>query len=1219
MDFNFDPYYDDFQDSNGPRENNYMRILFKPGYAVQARELTQLQSILQNQIKQFGDHVFKDGSPVIGGHLTLDTRVKSIKLNPQYALEDIDLSLFANQLIREDSGTTSKRAVVVATDDTQTYPTLMIRYLRGTSFANDETIRVAASAATKATLISASAETTGSVVSINEGVFYVNGFFVHVPEQTIVLDPYSSTPSFRIGLEIDETLVDEAQDSTLLDPAQGSFNYQAPGADRYQFSLVLAHRTLDSTDDSSFFELLRVENGVVTKQIKYPLYSEIEKTLARRTYDESGDYTVYPFRVTAQANSSATKFDLEIESGKAYIKGFEFETIGSTILSADKARTSSTSKDYDLSLEYGNYVAVANLFSGNNGIVDTSAYGTLDLHTVPVANINTSGVAGYSNTKIGSARIRNITRRNDSTFYVYLLDINTSPTVVTVASASLNANSIVLPATFSAYNNAYTNVAISITAGNANGDYRMITSYDGTTKTAFVDRNFSQNAAANTVVSLNYAVKDIDSIVQTPASYATSVYAGKDPTAAIYTNMDIDVSSKTAAGNTYLSSTNLNRLVFKFPEQYVAQNLFSNADFYHRKLLTNQTFDSSGNLTISSGSGLTANESFYFGSDGAFTSSAVANTNFMVLVKNKQSSNTSNGAIINLARTGSGIYRTTSTQATINTGHTGPFTADVFVNLKVSDTEVTYRRSKTLYGNTSNTALRTTDRYNNGTAVTGASDVYIDTSNGFVWFTNTSNIVKTPGVKQSLYLPDVISIIKIFDSGNTLYAPNVQNTIYDITSNYLFDSGQTDNYYDHASIILRDSASPPRGQTAVMLQFYDHSSTLGYFDADSYSSSAYANNQIPLYSPRTSETFSLRDAIDFRPTRDKLTTATTFTGLKVPNPDFPMEVTYGFYLPRIDKLVATKDKEFKLLTGSPSIRPVPPSDSTDGMTLYTVYIPPYTANIRDIKLTYHENKRYTMRDIGRLEKRIEQVEYYTTLSLLEAQARSASVLYENAVLEKEKYGIVVDQFDGFNIADNKNPDLICQLSYNELKPYKITTPITLQLVSNTGAYGDNDKSYSLAYTETPAITQNAATKAISVQPYLFGQFVGQIRLTPETDYWVSSVLAPIIATTPGNTTTPATPPVVAPSVPTTGTSVPITWNSNVNLGSSTLTGTVNNLTYIGYGFVNWQSYLNTQLQVPVSTQTTQQTIIAPDATTTLAVGGSIINTGSGGGGKIFLV
>ena len=59
-DFNVSPYYDDFAENK-----NFHRVLFRPAFAVQARELTQSQSILQNQLERFGDHVFKQGAMVI--------------------------------------------------------------------------------------------------------------------------------------------------------------------------------------------------------------------------------------------------------------------------------------------------------------------------------------------------------------------------------------------------------------------------------------------------------------------------------------------------------------------------------------------------------------------------------------------------------------------------------------------------------------------------------------------------------------------------------------------------------------------------------------------------------------------------------------------------------------------------------------------------------------------------------------------------------------------------------------------------------------------------------------------------------------------------------------------------------------------------------------------------------------------------------------------------
>ena len=72
---NISPYYDDYDKSD-----QFYKVLFKPGFPVQARELSTLQSILQNQVESFGTHMFKDGSMVIPGgiavsytHLTLST------------------------------------------------------------------------------------------------------------------------------------------------------------------------------------------------------------------------------------------------------------------------------------------------------------------------------------------------------------------------------------------------------------------------------------------------------------------------------------------------------------------------------------------------------------------------------------------------------------------------------------------------------------------------------------------------------------------------------------------------------------------------------------------------------------------------------------------------------------------------------------------------------------------------------------------------------------------------------------------------------------------------------------------------------------------------------------------------------------------------------------------------------------------------------------------
>ena len=73
--YNIAPYYDDYDETK-----NYHRIQFRPGHAVQARELTQIQTAFQSQLDKLGQYNFKDGSRVVGGKVTINTEYDFIKL-----------------------------------------------------------------------------------------------------------------------------------------------------------------------------------------------------------------------------------------------------------------------------------------------------------------------------------------------------------------------------------------------------------------------------------------------------------------------------------------------------------------------------------------------------------------------------------------------------------------------------------------------------------------------------------------------------------------------------------------------------------------------------------------------------------------------------------------------------------------------------------------------------------------------------------------------------------------------------------------------------------------------------------------------------------------------------------------------------------------------------------------------------------------------------------
>ena len=310
MNFNQSPYFDDFDELK-----QFYRVLFRPGVAVQAREMNQLQSILQNQVTKFGNHIFKDGSMVIPGQVSYNDKARYVKLSST-TLGGNSLSYLEGKEISVNVDGSGLRAYVITTVATDGVDpdTLIVHYVSGgqvladgsnqtTGFkflagqqlfvVGEATFSVVVSEATSAITPDYSA-----VAQINEGVYYLAGHFVTVPQSTVVVDKYVvdvTNISYKIGIQYTESVVTENEDNTLIDNANGTLNYAAPGAHRYKISTEFVKYDLD-TDTDGFVELIRVLNGVVLKIQNRALYNVLEDTLARRTFDESGNYVVNDFR-----------------------------------------------------------------------------------------------------------------------------------------------------------------------------------------------------------------------------------------------------------------------------------------------------------------------------------------------------------------------------------------------------------------------------------------------------------------------------------------------------------------------------------------------------------------------------------------------------------------------------------------------------------------------------------------------------------------------------------------------------------------------------------------------------------------------------------------------------------------------------------------------------------------------------------------------------------
>lgn len=1043
INFNTEPYYDNFDETK-----KFYRILYKPGYAVQARELTQMQTVLQDQIKKFGQHIFKEGTIVLGGQRSFDSDIVSIKLDNSYAGTNISISSFNGvEIVGQTSGTKGYSKIAVAADSTNPH-TLLVKITSGTDFTPGEVVTCVVNSITyNATIQAATATTspfsTAMLFSINSGVFFVNSHFVYLEPQIIAVDAYSNTSSKNIGFVVNERAVSYEEDESLLDNAQGTFNYAAPGADRYEIDLVLTAKNLDATLNN-FFEVARIVDGQLVVNLDKTVYSEIGKELARRTFDESGDYTVknWPIQILDDIDGDSTKFTVALDPGKAYVKGYEFETINQEYLSLDRARDFATTSGINTNVNYGNFINVTNMFGAFLTNAATNAYTSVELHNVVRTSVTSAS------TKIGTARVR----------------------FIQLSSGS--------PGTSAVYKMYLFNIAMS------------------------TGQNF----------------KNVESII-----YADGAGTYVDSGANIHTSSKIGAVD---SGDAFLSGTDAPGLVFPLSNQFIK-------DVYTTEYRTQKTITP---LSFSSGqaySTLGENEQWVGGP--GLVSSTNKNTHYHVVFTSVTTPGSTGYTAGSIADFSSGA-RTITISGTPNANHLATFNLQ---DAAFSGTAVLVA-TVDLSNQASNTRSKQLSSYTKVIIGTGS----------------TGGLNTVSGNRDSLGISDIYDVAGIYNIGTNngsavtvnpttgaITWGSVANT--NVTSRYVVDNGQRAELYDHGSLILNGAPPTATHYLLVVLRNFIHTGT-GFLTKNSYIGTNYSD--IPSFTdPATGINYNLRDCIDFRPVRS--TGSTVLTNAQLQDPDSTLEVNYDYYLGRMDKIIAMPDKTFNIKKGIPALYPTVPSDDTNGMTIYAIIIPPYTSSVGDIGVKYVDNKRYTMRDIGRLDKRIQNLEYYTQLSLLEKQAKDTSIP-DASNFEKFKNGFVVDPFTSQDIfaaaattwserrwswwtnwfngsnswntfgALNYNANSISEpanIDFNAaIDPLnqELRAPFTIDFLAfddpalvNTSRRGPL---VTLGYTEVSAISQMLATKAENINPFNVIKFIGKVNLEPSFDQWVDTTVLPAV-------------------------------------------------------------------------------------------------------------
>lgn len=1064
------PYFDDFDISK-----NFLKVLFKPSVSVQTRELNQLQSIIQNQIGTLSDSIYKDGSVVKDGRLIFKNDVDYIKLKSSYLSDSFDYSRFQGRKLY-GSTTEIVASVFDGFNETTTNPaTLYFNYLSSGinqektfqesevlklcnyiyvtdidgTFTINETIVGQTSGATAKLLLlennritlvyltatrflanelligsSSSSEAIysygetdqymcqvqssididspigfGSFVLVSSGIYYINNYFVNVNPQQIILSEYGTLVSAKVGFNKETVFIDATEDNSLYDNANGTPNENAPGADRLSINLALGYFNLFEDVPDQFVEILRINNSnIIFNNSTDSTWSNLIDLLAKRTYDESGNYTVKPFIVDIQEflnedsnngiydesffgfstvqealNSSIEMFGetypgtshlyqykyypltshnaflqaardrvcLGINSGLAYVFGYEVDLANRIYVPMKKARDLGVANNSIVNINYGNYCLVDNLYNLPN---------IYQLEKV----ILTDNATFNASNEIGTARIRMIIHESGTygssteVFRVYLSDIEMN----TGKSFSSDVKSM------------------GIDVGNG----------------------FNAQSVLDTYGKFN--LYDIDK--------------------------------------------NIN--IFNLPQNAV-QSLDNVS--YAYELVTQGTVDATGKITISAPS----NSLFYSLEPQKYLLTMTSGANL--------------GQIVNIQGLIALLGNPSGSTLEIDLSSGSGYASETFTLISSVYRTSNNLKTKTLVNNAEYNVVSPTD------------SIIVPNADGY-------------------------KLLGVYDSGNPATPATTSST--NITSNYVFDGGQRDDWYDLIQLNKIPNTQDPSGQLLIVYSYFTHSSG-DYFSAESYSGQL-DYEDTPIYISESGINYDLKNCIDFRPRIDN--DGDGFTSISNPRiltPGLNFQSNTSYYLPRIDLLEVDYMGNFKIKSGTSAINPQAPVGDLNAMVLYYFEIPSYTQNINDIVKKYQENKRYTMRDIGLIENRVIAMENYILLNQNEYDITNMPIFGSDGT-ERYKVGYIADNFLDHSYGDIISVNYRCAIdvTQNFLRPsFKLRSVVLEKNSALTSTVVEENGKYMIPKTDVTNISQTVGTSIQRMNENGIVSWMGNLLINPSVN------------------------------------------------------------------------------------------------------------------------
>lgn len=1069
INFNTYPYFDDFNE-----DKQFYRVLFKPGYPVQARELTQLQTILQNQIEKFGRHMFENGSLIIPGDSTYYT-IAYAKVDQAYAIkppitnainESLDLhqpmqindEWIFTKVMGTESGCVAEIIDVILEPTDTVQRTIYYRSLTG-SLSNDVSSHVNINAhishssfhrlyvskvdfdkisigmivqhwtgikhekrnviekgrdptnmeyyidlygdnisfnrdvnnQVSLTLITSSqfiknellvvykndddlkglsqryikisnddsAVGFGLKGRVSSGVFFANGFFINVPTTECFISHYLVTATRSVGIKISEEICSASEDDSLNDPANYMINYKAPGSDRLKIRTELESLSIEEANSLSsnkqyisFIELMRFDQGRLEKKLSRTIYAELAKEFARRTYDESGHYWVKPF-ITRAENVPDHKDDIHlvIYPGKAYVKGYEIETILPKVISVSRPKETITEFKKTTGYRFANhlYVDIARGIPRLHAIYDIySSDEQSSIISEQIIDIGSEDhfIIGYEGSdvegvKIGQCRIYSILKDGIWTAlglydfqWISGMDLRMVPGVKIVSTDG---------------GQSFAAVAI---------EHPKYGSFREDVEPTFViplQENHIKSLRPQSTASIEYNVLRIKRGVQLNQGMITNVFSGT--------------------------------------EEFQQNDLF-----------------------------------------------------FMVESSNKSPIDISSVNFVN--------------------------SRDIIVYTESNVTNI------------------------------NVDIAYVVQKNGVKEKTKNLNIVTDEYVKLNqgqgiLANTDIHQLISV-DNDSSLTMLN----------KFTIQSGITDTAYINGTISSDDGYFGVTNVTIKVSYSYFKHSQGDFFSVDSYYQSGIDYDDIPKYTFKSGQTISLANCLDFRPTRLEGFSSLIESEFIVPYGYIQFDAEY--YIPRIDQLVINQEGRIRHVPGTSNIAPTPPRVSSDEMAMYHIHWPDYTFSANDIVLKMIDNRNYTMRDIAKLDHRLTQLEEYTTLSLLERSTLDMQIT-DGQGNNRFKSGIFVDDFSSTQqmlLTSTRTDGVIINESMISLdagkkiiRPSYCKKAIKMEAGNHLSNVTIHQGIITLKYTSILIDSQPYASTSFPINPYFSFALEGMLTISPHSDFW----------------------------------------------------------------------------------------------------------------------